>query len=141
MRTRVHRHLLAPASPQSFTDILELEMLRQVVRRELRKQGGQRSIAREIGVHREVVRKFAQGQSTPTGPSLVAIREWAEDRREISVPLALVALAVLVDDLPPTQRPGARGRFAGLLAEIYQENGEGVPTWVSDELRGVGRDG
>jgi hypothetical protein len=142
MRVRVHRHQMAQASdPTAFGDLLELEMLRQVLRRELRKQGGQRTLAREIGVHRETLRKFVEGQSTPMDVNLNQIREWAHDRPEIKIPLALVALAILVDDLPPPRRPEARRRFAAMLMELYQETGEGIPTWVSDELRGLGREG
>jgi hypothetical protein len=141
MRVRVHRHQMAQASdPNALRNLLELETLRQVLRRELRKQGGQRTLAREIGVHRETLRKFAEGQSTPVDMHLEQIREWARDRPEIKIPLALVAVAILVDDLPPPQRPAARRRFAATLAKMYEENGEGIPTWVSDELRGLGRE-
>jgi transcriptional regulator with XRE-family HTH domain len=140
MPLRLHRHRLAEASdPNAFADLREVELLRQTLRRELRNHGGQRTLAREIGVHRETVRKFAEGQSTPSEPNLAEIREWAADRPEINVPMAVVALAVLVDDLSPPSRPGARTRIARLLLDLYSETGEGVPSWVKDELRGLGR--
>jgi transcriptional regulator with XRE-family HTH domain len=140
MPPRIQRNRIAQASDSGhFTDLLEVENLRQIVRRELRTHGGQRTLAREIGVHRTTLRKFAEGQSRPEEPNLAQIREWASDRPQIEIPAALVALALLMDDLPPASRPGARQRFAALLYELYSETGEGVPTWVTDELRGLGR--
>ena len=140
MSQRLHRSRLAQASDsQRLSELLEIEMLRQIVRRELRTHGGQRTLAREIGIHRTSLRKFADGQSTPEPTNLAEIREWAADRPQVEMPMALVALAVLMDDLPPAARPGARHRFAKLLHDLYSETGEGVPTWVSNELRGLGR--
>lgn len=140
MPARLHRRTLAQAADSDrLAELLEIEMLRQVIRRELRTHGGQRTLAREIGVHRECIRKFAEGQSTPTEPNLELIREWAADRPQAQLPLALVALGVLMDDLPPVRRPAARQRFARLLFDLYAETGEGVPTWIRDELRGLGR--
>ncbi|MBB4635642.1 helix-turn-helix domain-containing protein [Longimicrobium terrae] len=137
---RLHRHRIARASDsEKLTELLEIEMLRQVVRRELRTHAGQRTLAREIGVHRTTIRKFAEGQSTPEISNLAEIREWASDRPRIEMPMALVALAVLMDDLPPASRPAARQRFASLLMDLYEETGEGIPTWVTDELRGLDR--
>lgn len=140
MPPRLQRHRLAQASDsERLSELLEIEMLRQMVRRELRTHSGQRSLAREIGIHRTSLRKFAEGQSTPEPTNLAEIREWATDRPQIEMPLALLALAVLMDDLPPASRPAARQRFASLLFELYEQTGEGVPTWVTNELRGLGR--
>jgi DNA-binding XRE family transcriptional regulator len=137
---RLHRHRIARASDsEKLTELLEIEMLRQVVRRELRTHAGQRTLAREIGVHRTTIRKFAEGQSTPETSNLAEIREWAADRPRVEMPMALVALAVLMDDLPPASRPAARQRFASLLMDLYAQTGEGIPTWVTDELRGLDR--
>jgi hypothetical protein len=137
---RFHRDWLARASENGyFSRQLEVEVLRQVVRRELRTHGGQRTLAREIGIHRSSLRKFAVGQSEPTPLNLDAIREWAADRPQIEIPAAVVALAVLSEDLPPASRPAARQRFATLMYDLYVETGEGVPTWVTDELRDLGR--
>jgi transcriptional regulator with XRE-family HTH domain len=119
-----------------FADLRELEALRQVVRRELRVHGGQRTLAREIGIDRGSLRKFATGQSTPTGGTLARIQEWAGDRPGLAIPLSLVALALLVDDVSPAARPGARRQLAALLGRIYDGTGEGVPTWVGDEVGG-----
>lgn len=139
MAIRLYRQRLTAASiPDRLSVLSEVETLRQIVRRELRNHGGQRTLAREIGVHRETVRKFAEGQSTPTEPNLAEIRDWAADRPEMEIPVALVALAALVDDLPPPHRPGARERIARLMFEMYEETGEGVPGWVKDEMRGLG---
>lgn len=140
MPVRTHRHRLAEAADADhFADARELETLRQMVRRELRTHGGQRSLAREVGVYREVLRKFAEGQSRPTGPNLDEIRDWAGNRPEIRIPMALVALALMVEDLPPARRPSARRRLAELMGDLYAQAGEGAPTWISDELRGLGR--
>jgi hypothetical protein len=140
MPARLHRHALVPAADAShFADVREVETLRQIARRELRTHGGQRTLAREIGVHRETLRKFVEGQSLPTQPNLELIRDWAANRPEARMPMALVALAVMVEDLPPSRRPGARKRLAGLMAELYGETAEGVPGWVADELRGLGK--
>jgi hypothetical protein len=126
------------SNPDAFERMRELETLRQMIRRELRRNAGQRTLAREIGIHRESLRKFVEGQSIPLEANLEEIRDWAADRRSVDLPLAQVALALLVDDLPPPRRPRARRRFAKLLRELYGETGEGVPTWVTDELQGPG---
>jgi hypothetical protein len=140
MPARLYRHVLAVATDADhFADVREIETLRQVARRDLRTHGGQRTLAREIGVHRETLRKFVEGQSTPVDANMGEIRDWAGNRPEIQIPMALVALAVLVEDLPPAKRPSARKRLAGLMAELYGETKEGVPTWVGDELRGLGK--
>jgi transcriptional regulator with XRE-family HTH domain len=137
---RLHRHRIAQSSDsERLSELLQIERLRQVVRRELLTHSGQRTLAREIGVHRTTLRKFAEGQSTPEAANLAEIREWAADRPQVEMPMALVALAVFVDDLPPASRPAARQRFASLLMDLYAETGEGVPTWVTDELRGLDR--
>lgn len=140
MPARLHRHTLVTAADAAhFADVRESETLRQIARRELRTHGGQRTLAREIGVHRETLRKFVEGQSMPTHPNLEQIRDWAANRPEARIPMALVALAVMVEDLPPGRRPAARKRLAGMMAELYGETGEGVPTWVADELRGLAK--
>jgi transcriptional regulator with XRE-family HTH domain len=126
------------ADAGAFTRVCEAETLRQVVRRELWTSAGQRTLAREIGVHRSTLRKFASGQSQPEALHFGAIREWAADRRELHIPLPLVGFAILAEDLPPRWRPESRRRLAELLSDLYIECGEGIPTWVSDELRGLG---
>ena len=140
MPARLYRHVLTVATDADhFADVREIETLRQMARRELRTHGGQRTLAREMGVHRETLRKFVEGQSTPVDANMEEIRDWAGNRPEIQIPMALVALAVLVEDLPPARRPSARKRLAGLMAELYDETTEGIPTWVTDELRGLGK--
>lgn len=140
MSARLYRHTLPVATDADhFADVREKETLRQVARRELRTHGGQRTLAREIGIHRESLRKFVEGQSTPMDDNLGEIRDWAGNRPEVRIPMSLVALAVLVEDLPPARRPAARKRLAALMAELYGETAEGVPTWVTDELRGLSK--
>jgi hypothetical protein len=134
MRTSVTRRTITPAvDVDHFADVRELETLRSILRREMRTHGGQRGLARQIGIDRGSLRKFASGQSTPERRTVQAIREWAADRPPVSVPFAAVALALLVDDLGPAARPAARRHLAAVLGR-YHEAGGGVPTWVGDEI-------
>lgn len=140
MPVRTYRHNLAVAADADhFADVREIETLRQMVRRELRTHSGQRTLAREIGVHRETLRKFASGQSRPAEANLEDIREWAQNRPELRIPMAVIGLALLMEDLPPTRRPAARRRMVELMSDLYAETTEGTPTWVSDELRGLAK--
>jgi transcriptional regulator with XRE-family HTH domain len=119
-----------------FADIRELEVLRQLLRRDLRKHTSQRTLASEIGIDRTVLRKFVSGQSVPSRMALESIREWAQDRPELSIPMAQVGLALLVSDFRPPARPGARKQIANALAEYLRASGDGPTAWVRDELAG-----
>jgi hypothetical protein len=117
-----------------IADLRELELLRQVLRRDLRLHSGQRTLAREIGIDRTVLRKFVSGQSVPESHALHRIREWAQDRPELAIPISQVGLAMLAHDLPPADRPMARKRLAAAFAACFRE--AGMPVWVTDELAG-----
>ncbi|MBB4635924.1 helix-turn-helix transcriptional regulator [Longimicrobium terrae] len=137
-RTDTIRRTYTPAQDERrFREERELETLRHLVRRELRIHAGQRTLAREMGIDRGSLRKFAAGQSTPGEWTLRQIREWAADRPELPVPIAAVALALLVDGLPPDVRPHARREVSATLAGLYESRREGVPTWIADELEGA----
>lgn len=120
-----------------FAAIREREMLRVVLRRDLRNHGGQRTLAREIGIDRTVLRKFVSGQSVPGPSALDRIREFAEDRPEVSIPMAQVGLALLLDGLRPVARPAARKRILAVIAACFRDSGDGVATWVQDKLAGL----
>jgi hypothetical protein len=128
-------HTGAPADDHEyFARIRSAEILRQALRRELRLYGSERARARDVGIDRNMLRRFVSGESVPRLRALERIRDWASDRSEPRIPLAQVALALLVDDLRPPARPGARRRVAAALAECFHESGDGAPTWVLDEL-------
>jgi hypothetical protein len=115
-------------------DVRTQEIARQVLRREVRVHGGARGLAREVRVNRGSLRKFMTGQSTPEPRTFGLICDFAADRPEPTVPLSLVALALLVDDVKPEHRPRARRDIAAIMKVIYADSGEGAPTWVEDEI-------
>lgn len=117
-----------------FADEWGLEELREAVRRELRTHQGQLALARLIGVGRAVIRKFVEMRSVPRTEHLERIREWAADRPAVEVPVGMVALALLVEDLAPASRYRARGALARELRRWYAEEGVGVPGWLEDEI-------
>jgi len=124
------------ADADRFFDLRRIEILRQVVIREIRVHGGLRGIARSMRIDRGSLRKFVEGQSTPQPETLRLIADWAGNRPEATIPLGLVGLAVLLADVRPVDRPRARRRIAAVLAGIYQASGEGSPTWIVDEMGG-----
>lgn len=111
-----------------------LEEIRQVLRRELRTHGGQRAVARAIGVGRSVIRKLLEMRAEPRPEHMALIREWAEDRPEVRVPLGALCLATLVAELDSPLRYDARLRIAETLAQVYAGSGADLPAWLADEL-------
>jgi len=133
----IERGLMNGAS--RISTIATLERLRQMLRREVRTHAGQRVVARDVGVHREVLRKFVEGQSTPTSQTIELMQDWAGDRPEYSVPLPLVALAILAEEVPAPARASFRKQIAQLLASRLQAANCDVPSWVHDELAPLNR--
>lgn len=134
-RTHTVRRSSTPESDSDhFFDVRSQEIARQVLRRQVRIHGGQRGLARDIRVDRGSLRKFMSGQSTPEPHTFGLIREFAADRPEPIVPMSLVALALLVEDVKPELRPRARRDVAAVMRAIYSDSGEGAPTWVDDEI-------
>jgi hypothetical protein len=139
LRTDVTRRTSTAAEDfDRYVDEREREMLRQIVRGELRTHTGQRTLSREIGIDRGSLRKFADGRSAPATSTLRRLREWAADRPEKRVPMPLVGLALLVEDLPSAVRATARRRVAACLETLYRDAGVGAPTWITDESTGSG---
>jgi len=123
-----------------LADAWRLEELRQVIRRELRTHCGQLALARIIGVGRSVVRKLLEMQSVPEPRNLDRLREWAADRPSAETPRAVVCLAVLMENLPPSARYRARLEVAETLTRLYGESGTEVPHWLANELQDRRRD-
>lgn len=117
----------------AFIDELDLETLREAIRRELRVHGGQDALAQSIGVSRGTLRKLIAMQSVPTLRNLDRIREWTEHRPAVRVPLGGVSLALIVKYLPARVRGATRLRLARDLASAYAEAGQPVPVWLTAE--------
>lgn len=117
-----------------IADEYRLESLRQAVRRELRTHGGQRTLAKQLGLSRSVVRKLVEMRSVPTAENLQVLQDWAADRPEVDTPLGSLCFAVLAADLPPALRYQARLRLADALADVYAGSEEPAPAWLSQEL-------
>jgi hypothetical protein len=134
-RTHTIQRTTTPKSDvDHIFDVRSQEIARQTLRREIRVHKGQRGLAREIRCDRGSLRKFMSGQSTPEPYTFSLIREFAADRPEISIPLSLVGLALLVEDVKPELRPRARRDIAAVMRAVYSDSGEGAPTWVEDEI-------
>jgi hypothetical protein len=126
-----------PGRSREFNRIIDawrLEELRQALRRELRTHSGQLALARMIGVGRSVVRKLLEMRSVPEPRNLDRLREWAADRPAVETPFGVVCLAVLVEDMPPAARYGARLELAETLTRLYGQTGADVPQWLGLEL-------
>jgi len=122
-----------------IADAWRVEELRQALRRELRTHMGQLALARMIGVGRSVVRKLLEMRSVPETRNLHRLRQWAADRPAVETPLEVVCLVVLVEDLPPGARYGARLELAETMTRLYQRAGAEVPRWLALELEDRGR--
>lgn len=86
-----------------------LEALRMAVRRELRVHKGPRALADEMGIHRNSLRKFVDGQSEPWPGTLARIERWAGNRPAVEPPNGVAALFVSeLTLLLPVQRPHRR---------------------------------
>jgi transcriptional regulator with XRE-family HTH domain len=134
---QVRRTGVAPGRSREFSRIVDawrLEELRQALRRELRTHRGQLALARMIGVGRSVVRKLLEMRSVPEPRNLDRLHEWAADRPAVETPFDVVCLAVLVEDLPPDARYGARLELAEMLTRLYGQAGADVPQWLGLEL-------
>ena len=118
-----------------LADAWDLEQLRQVIRRELRTHYGQLALARIIGIGRSVVRKLLEMRSVPEPENLNRLREWAADRPSAETPLAVVCLAVLIENLPPSARYRARLELAETLPRLHDESGVEVPQWLANEIQ------
>ncbi len=117
-----------------IADEYRLESLRQAVRRELRTHGGQRTLAKQLGLSRSVIRKFVEMRSVPAAENLQVIQEWAADRPDVETPLGSLCFAVLAAELSPALRYQARLRLAEALAEVYAGSDEAAPAWLAHEL-------
>lgn len=135
-RTWIHRTVLPSRKEilDRIADEYELESLRQAVRRELRTHGGQRTLAKALGVSRSVIRKFVEMRSVPTAENLQVIRDWAADRPEMETPLGPVCLALLAAEIPAALRSEGRLRLAEALADIYVRMDDPAPAWLVQEL-------
>lgn len=111
-----------------------------MIRRELRTHCGQLALARIIGVGRSVVRKLLEMRSVPEPANLDRLRDWAADRPSAETPLAVVCLAVLVENLPPGARYRARLELAQTLTRFHEETGTEVPQWLTAEVQDRRRD-
>lgn len=115
--------------------LTEVETVRQAILRELRRTP-QRDLADRLGISRGSLRKFL-AFSEPTEATWEALREWNEDRPEGSTPMASVALALLVGELPAAVRAGAHTRLLATFVEILAaaRGPDAVPRALADELR------
>ncbi len=128
------RDALRPLDFDHFADAHAIESLRLALCRELRVYGGQRALARQIGICRGTLRKFVEMRSLPTPQNLDKIRDWAADRPEVRPPLGAIALAILAGDMPAGARLRLRRGLARELAAAYREAGAELPSWVAEEL-------
>lgn len=136
-RTWIHRTVLPSRREilDRIADEYELESLRQAVRRELRTHGGQRTLAKALGLSRSVIRKFVEMRSVPTAENLQVIRDWAADRPEMETPLGAVCFALLAAEITPSSlRYEGRLRLAEALADIYARMDDPAPAWLVQEL-------
>jgi len=133
-RAGVHPEVEDARTLDHLLDLYALERIRQVVHRELRVHGGQRTLAREIGISRGSLRKLLTDQSVPSYTVRRRLQEWIADRPHPWTPPGAVALSLLVYDLPYQARGEARRRLARQLRAIFTEAGEEVPAWLADEV-------
>jgi hypothetical protein len=112
----------------------ELEALRSALRREVAVHRNLAGLAREVGVGRIVLRKFLALATVPTPEHLQAIRDWAENRPPVAVPLSVVMLAALTRELAAGERLPVRRALAEVLAGGHQRSGAAIPGWLRFEL-------
>lgn len=137
-RSPEKRHKLKPDSAwrldlDYFMWAYEEEVLRGAVRHGLRTQGGQRRLARVMGVARGCLRKFVEMRSMPRGVNRERLEYWAQSRAEHVPALESVALALLVADLPAAERMAGRRALAAELAQVHQRAGQREPQWLAAE--------
>ncbi|HEX2094230.1 MAG TPA: hypothetical protein VHG28_17635 [Longimicrobiaceae bacterium] len=121
--------------------IVPLDELRQVILARLATMS-LRGVARDVGMSPSGLQKFVDG-SIPYLPTRQKLERWyvresARSGGEMSAEVALAALYLLLNDLPPGRR---RPVFRGLVAALetaYDGVDNPRPEWLDDLLREMG---
>jgi hypothetical protein len=108
------------------------EVLRYLVRRELRQGATIATVARDIGVPRSTLSGFLQGRGMRFR-LFDALRELWRDRAPAVPHRGMIALGILADALPSAIRQNARAAVALELTQLLEAHDVPVPHWLMEE--------